>query len=127
MALCISAPRGVLLLLPSNRFGRQVASCFACCLSTVNFISHVGRFCCRRPLIEINTSLESSWSMNLISVGLGSNRGILSELGQIIVCADNDTNRSLQPRVSADSSTVPYNFRDGKPQTETRRSVPRTQ
>ena len=56
-------------------------------------------FCCRRPLTEINTSLESAWSTKLISVGFSSNRVQLDELDQVIVGAARSVNRFLQPEI----------------------------
>ena len=37
--------------------------------TTVSLVSRMTSFCCIRPLIEINTPLESSWSTRLISIG----------------------------------------------------------
>ena len=47
---------------------------------TVNLVSHVHGFFPGGRLVEINTSLESSWSPILISVGFDLNRGQLDEL-----------------------------------------------
>ena len=49
-------------------------------------------------MIERNASLESSWSMKLISVGLDLNRGILSELEEVINSEQLNTNRCPQPQ-----------------------------
>ena len=50
-----------------------------CMRSTVSLVSRVTSFFCDGRTIEINTSLESSWSTKLTSVGIAVNRGIFDE------------------------------------------------
>ena len=54
---------------------------------TVNLVNHAHRFFLGGRLVETNTSLETSWSPILISVGFDLNRGQLDELEQVIVGA----------------------------------------
>ena len=44
-------------------------------------------------MLERNIKLESSFSENLISVGIVVNRGIVDELEQVIICAARSINR----------------------------------
>ena len=62
---------------------------------TVYLVSRVTSFFCRRPLTEINTSLESPWPTKLISVGFSSNRAIFDEQELVIDSAGTSVNRFL--------------------------------
>ena len=75
---------------PSDSYGQS---------ATVNLVSHVHGFFPGGRLVEINTSLESSWSPIFISVGFNLNRGQLDGLEQVIDCAARSVNRFLQPGV----------------------------
>ena len=75
---------------------------------TVNLVSHVHRIFPGGRLVEISTSLETSWSPILISVGSNLNRGELDELEQVIVGAICCRNPFLWPELFVNSSTAPY-------------------
>ena len=62
---------------------------------TVNLVSRRHGFFSGGSLVEVNTSLESSWSLILIFAGFNLNRGLLDELEQVIVCAILCRNRFL--------------------------------
>ena len=62
----------------------------------------------RGCLVEIDTSLASSWSLKLISVGFVVIRGQIDELEQVLVCASSGASRFLRPETFVNSSTVPY-------------------
>ena len=64
-------------------------------LHTVNLGSRRHGFPPGGRLVEINTSLESSWSPILISVGFNLNRAIFDEQEQVIDCAARSVNRFL--------------------------------
>ena len=69
--------------------------CVCVCVCTVNLVSRRHGFFPGGRLVEINTSLESSWSPIFISVGFDLNRGQLDELEQVIVGAIWCRNRFL--------------------------------
>ena len=71
---------------PSKRFKTLLAG-------AVSLVSRDPMFRCSGRTIELNTSLERSWSTRLISVGLVVNRGIFDELEQVIDCAARSVNR----------------------------------
>ena len=77
---------------------------------TVSLVSHDPSFCCDGRTVEINTSLESSWSTKLISIAFDLNRAMFDELQQVIDFEARSVNRFLQPGVSIYSSTIPYNI-----------------
>ena len=52
-------------------------------------------FRCSCRTIELNTSLEGSWSTKLVSVGFSSHRGQLDELEQVIDSAARIVNQFL--------------------------------
>ena len=64
-------------------------------LVTVSLVSRVPSFCCDGCTVEINTSIESSWSAKLNSVGYNCNRAIFDGLMEAIVCAAGSVNRFL--------------------------------
>ena len=62
---------------------------------TVSLVSHDPSFCCDGRTVEINTSLESSWSTKLISIAFDLNRAMFDELQQVIDFEARSVNRFL--------------------------------
>ena len=79
--------------LRDGRVGSEFMSVLVC--RTVSLVSRVPSLCCDGRMVEINTSIESAWSTELIFVGIVVNRAIFGELEQVIVCAARSASRFL--------------------------------